>query len=300
MVSLGVLLGKLLLTLVLIILITVVLSIAAAVIAVLKSPELMQQLQKIGSDPFFERAALWAQILGFIAGSLAGYGLFERRKGWALGLHSRRLWPELGKGAIIGLALITASCGLIWGFGGVRITSFQWNETIGIECLWGLFMFTGVAINEELFARGYVQGLIKHRFGAKTGVVSSALLFALLHAFNPGIWHTPLPLMNLLLAGFLFGVCREVSGNLWMPIGLHLSWNFFQGSIYGFLVSGTRVESVFRVEQSGSTILSGGSFGAEGSLITSVILVLGILFVYNYYDRWQKGRTYGTLRSRFS
>jgi membrane protease YdiL (CAAX protease family) len=146
-----------------------------------------------------------------------------------------------------------------------------------------LLSFTAVAINEELFSRGYVQGLIKYHFNTKAAVIVSSLLFALLHSFNPGVFNNPLPLLNLLLAGVLLGVSREVSGGLWMPIGIHLTWNFFQGNVYGFAVSGLEVESVIRLEQTGNAIISGGSFGAEGSLLTSLILIVGTYGVYKYY-----------------
>ncbi len=75
--------------------------------------------------------------------------------------------------------------------------------TIGLEIGGGFLLFVGVAVNEELFARGYLQGLVKDRFGAKCGITVSTVVFALLHTFNPGMWSTPLPLLILLLAGLL-------------------------------------------------------------------------------------------------
>ena len=80
------------------------------------------------------------------------------------------------------------------------------------------------------------------------------------------------------------GLCREYTGSLWMPVGLHLAWNFMQGCLFGFDVSGIPMSSLITTETKGAVVISGGSFGAEGSLITSVILVLGIIMIYNYYQ----------------
>ncbi|MFD0695050.1 CPBP family intramembrane glutamic endopeptidase [Paenibacillus sp. GCM10027628] len=277
--------GKVLLAALLIVVITVVLSIAAAVIAIVRRPSLEVGIAVVAKDAFFIKAALWAQIIGFIGGVLIAYASFERRKGWRLGFHTLHLWRRAGEGLASGAILITISCGLIWLSGGVKLLAWQWNGTVAKELLWGFVLFIGVAVNEELFARGYLQGLVKMRFGVVPAITVSTVVFALLHSLNPGMWNSLVPILNLLLAGLLFGVCREWSGGLWMPIGMHLSWNFLQGNIYGFDVSGTQTASIARIEQSGSAVLSGGSFGAEGSLITSVILLLGIFLLYRYYQR---------------
>ncbi|BFT71274.1 lysostaphin resistance A-like protein [Paenibacillus sp. P36] len=285
-------LGKVLLTLVFIVVITVILSIAAAVIAILKQPELERSMAAVAGDSFFVKAALWAQIIGFISGVFLSYGIFERRKGWTLGLQSRHLARRLGEGFVAGALLITVSCLGIWLLGGINVRSNSWTESMLAELVGGFLLFIGVAVNEELFARGYLQGLVKERFGGAAAITISTLVFAFLHSFNPGMWNTPMPLLNLILAGLLFGLSRELSKGLWMPIGMHLSWNFIQGCIFGFQVSGTPMPSIFKVQDQGSALLSGGSFGAEGSLVTMIILVVGILLVMSYYGQPTRRQTY--------
>ncbi|MDF2645320.1 MAG: family intrarane metalloprotease [Paenibacillus sp.] len=277
--------GKVLLTLVFIVVITVLLSIAAAVVAILRHPALGISMAGVAEDPFFIKAALWAQIIGFISGVVLSYAIFERRKGWTLGLHSHLLGRRFGEGFAAGALLIMISSAGIWLLGGIKIVSFQWTGTLGFELAWGFLLFAGVAVNEELFARGYLQGLVKERFGAISGITVSTVVFAFLHTFNPGMWSSPLPILNLLLAGLLFAISREYSGGLWMPIGMHLSWNFFQGCIIGFEVSGTPMSSLIKTEIQGASLISGGDFGAEGSLVTTIILVLGIVLISTYYQR---------------
>ncbi|MDD9267478.1 CPBP family intramembrane glutamic endopeptidase [Paenibacillus sp. GCM10023248] len=284
-ISIMTIVGKVLLTLVFIVVITVLVSVAAAVAAILRQPDLGLSMDAVARDPFFIKAALWAQIFGFISGVLLSYVIFERRKGWSLGLHTRGLVRRFGEGFAAGALLITVSCTGIWLLGGIAIQTGSWSPALGLELLSGFLLFVGVAVNEELFARGYLQGLVQARFGGKAAVAVSTLFFALLHAFNPGMWNSPMPLINLLLAGLLFGLARVLSGSLWMPVGLHLSWNFIQGCIFGFQVSGTPMPSLAHARAQGSELLSGGGFGAEGSLVTTAVLVLGMAALIAYYRR---------------
>jgi membrane protease YdiL (CAAX protease family) len=280
-----VILGKLLLALIFVIVLSIGFTIIAAVAVLVIQPELAKDFVMMTKDPLFAKAASWAQIAGFIAGVGFMVVLFERKSGWSLGWKQGFYAARFAEGFVAGLIFISMSCGLIWLMGGIHVLSLQWNSKLLEELGWSFLLFIGVAVNEELFTRGYLQGLIRSKFGSKSAVVIASIVFALLHSFNPGIWSSPLPLLNLLFAGVLLGVAREVSGGLWMPIGLHLSWNFFQGNVYGFLVSGTSTASLFQTEQRGSAVISGGTFGAEGSLITLLVLMLGVVLVFKYYKR---------------
>lgn len=276
--------GKVLLTLIFIIVITVILSIAAAVIVVKLKPELIVSMEAVTSDSLFIKASLWAQIAGFISGVYLGFFIFERKKGWALGLNTVQFGRRFGEGFAWGVVLITISSAGIWLFGGIDIVNVEWSLSKGYAIGGSFLLFIGVALNEELFTRGYLQGLVRNRFGPKIAVGVSTIVFTLMHSFNPGMWHTPFPFINILLAGLLMGLCREYTGSLWMPVGLHLSWNFMQGCLFGFDVSGIPMSSLITTETNGAIVISGGAFGAEGSLITSIILVLGIIMIYNYYQ----------------
>jgi membrane protease YdiL (CAAX protease family) len=278
------LIGKVLLALIFIVMITVILSIAAAVAAVKLQPDLMVSMEAVTRNDFFIKASLWAQIVGFISGVYLAFYIFERKKGWSLGFDVTQFRRKVGEGLAWGFGLITLSSAGIWLFGGIDILDVEWSLTNWYAIGGSFLLFIGVAVNEELFARGYLQGIVKYRYGTKVAVGVSTLFFALLHSFNPGMWSTPFPFINICLAGLLMGICREFTRSLWMPIGLHLAWNFTQGCVFGFDVSGIPMSSLITTETSGGIILSGGSFGAEGSIVTSFILVLGIILIYNYYQ----------------
>jgi len=236
-------------------------------------------LDRLLSDPTFVYGSMIAQAVGFIATVPVMYAWFERRQGWSVGWRKRGALGDFGKGAGIGIVLMTAIFILMTAGGAIRVDEVRADANV-----WGgmasyLLLFALVAFNEELFSRGYVQGLIRHRFGPAAAVICSSLFFASLHAFNPGALAQPLPLFNIFIAGILLGLCRELSGSLWLPIGLHWTWNYMQGNVFGFQVSGTPVQSPIHIEPVGGAIWSGGSFGAEGSLAATLVMLVAIGFI---------------------
>jgi hypothetical protein len=77
------------------------------------------------------------------------------------------------------------------------------------------------------------------------------------------------------------------SGNIWMCIGYHITWNYFQGYVFGFKVSGTNSQGMLTTVFPKNSILNGGAFGPEGGLFVTIVILLGILFVKLYYKNSQ-------------
>jgi len=223
------------------------------------------------------------QGFAFIIGTLIMYAAFDRKHGWSLGLKQQKPFRLAVEGLAAGILLMTLSALLIWLCGGVTFNSVTFDNTVLASMSSGVLLFTIVSVNEELFSRGYLQGLIKHHFGGTAAIVVPSLLFAALHLQNNNVLDNPLPLLNLFLAGIVLAVSREWSGGLWMPIGLHLTWNYFQGYVYGFEVSGNKVDSLIHLTREGSDTISGGAFGAEGSLLTTLVLLAGTFAIMRYY-----------------
>lgn len=233
---------------------------------------------------------IYAQIVAFTAAAFGMYALFERKKVWPLGLKQPNgaLWAV--HGLLAGAILMTVSSVLIWVLGGIEWQWIGFNQAVLRSLLDGLILFICVAVYEEILSRGYIQGLVKYHYGQTSAIIVSSILFAVMHGLNPGTFDSPFPIINLLLAGILLGLSRELSGGLWMPIGLHLTWNYFQGHIYGFSVSGTDpVPSVLDAVATGPAPLSGGSFGVEGSFISTLVTMIGIIAVYFFYSRKDAG-----------
>lgn len=148
---------------------------------------------------------------------------------------------------------------------------------ISIYTFTGIITFILVGIAEELFSRGYCMTVLKQTNISWVPLVISSLIFSLLHTLNPNV--TFLGLLNIFLVGILFGYMFMQRKSLWMPIGYHITWNYFQGNVFGFAVSGTDPHGIIKLAHIKDNLLTGGSFGAEGGILTTIIIVAGILLV---------------------
>lgn len=185
------------------------------------------------------------------------------------------------EGFVLGLMLFSFYVLFAFLFGVYRLDSFHFNGFSVAVWLPVLITLPGWLIqgaSEEILTRGWLFQAASKKHVA-TGVVLSSMIFAMLHLANNGI--TVLSFINLVLYG-LFAVFYALkTENLWAVCGFHSAWNWVQGNVYGIAVSGHDIlgGSLFDPGRAqGSDLLTGGAFGAEGSIIVSVILVLGIIW----------------------
>ena len=149
--------------------------------------------------------------------------------------------------------------------------------------LYSLLLFILVAFTEEIAFRGYILNNLMQSMNKWIALTISALLFALFHASNDNV--SVIALLNILVAGFLLGINYIFTKNLWFAIFLHFSWNFFQGPILGFEVSGFATSGLFQQTMKGPDLLTGGDFGFEGSLICLLINTITTVILAFYYSR---------------
>jgi membrane protease YdiL (CAAX protease family) len=143
-----------------------------------------------------------------------------------------------------------------------------------------------VGFSEEVFARGWVLQVLERGRGTRVAVVGSAAIFSLLHAFNPGFGL--MALLGLFLAGLLFAQAYLVTRQLWLPIALHLSWNFAEGPLFGFPVSGLPGAGLLTVTPTGPEIVTGGAFGPEAGLVVMFGIAMASAALYAL-GRWRSG-----------
>lgn len=136
------------------------------------------------------------------------------------------------------------------------------------------------AAGEELAFRGGVFRILEEAFGTAVALAVSAVLFGLVHALNPGATVVSTAAIAL-EAGVLLGAAYAVTRNLWFPIGLHLGWNFTEGGIFGVAVSGGSIgKGIFTVSLTGPTLLTGGKFGPEASVMAiAACLAVAVLLL---------------------
>lgn len=154
----------------------------------------------------------------------------------------------------------------------------------------GIILFATIAFTEEVVFRGYLLHNLLKSLPKWMALIITAALFALMHAQNNNV--TTLSVINLFIAGLLLGVNYIYTKNLWFAIFFHFSWNFFQGSILGYKVSGIETGcGIMQQSIRGSEILTGGGFGFEGSIVCSVLLLI-MLIIFNW--RFSKKNIYKT------
>jgi membrane protease YdiL (CAAX protease family) len=187
-------------------------------------------------------------------------------------------WKDLLWGMLYGIVGIAAGFLICYAAGVIQVTAMHFPS--GLPLI--LVAMILVAVAEELLFRGYVLRRFMKVYNQYIALAVSSVLFMLLHGFNAHL--DILPFVNLFLAGVLLGSYYIYTQNLWFPIGLHFTWNFFQGSVFGFPVSGADVESII-VQQPVADMdwLTGGAFGFEGSALCTAVCVLLTLAVYFQY-----------------
>jgi membrane protease YdiL (CAAX protease family) len=170
-----------------------------------------------------------------------------------------------------------------WGVGWLRIDSVMWKETSSttfITITSAFMTFIAIGFYEELLFRGYrLQNLIEGLNLTWALIISSAI-FALQHLFNP---HSSLTsTLGIFAAGFFMAYGWVRTGRLWLSIGLHIGWNFFEGAVFGFPVSGLIFPGVIHQTNVGPVVITGGSFGPEAGLVMLPMIAIGVALIWAY------------------
>lgn len=182
-------------------------------------------------------------------------------------------------GLLFGIVSISAVFAALVITGNAVVVSWAPNFSWGTVTQ--LLVYISVGFAEEIYGRGFIMSALRQTKNIYVTVLVSAGIFALLHSFNSGLgW---LPYLNLFLVGILFAYMYLRSGNIWLGIGYHITWNYFQGSVFGFLVSGAGNTGIIQTFIPKANIFNGGSFGPEGGLIVTFMILLGFIFVRYYY-----------------
>lgn len=151
----------------------------------------------------------------------------------------------------------------------------------------GIILFLAVAWAEELWFRGYAVKVLQADYKRNTVIIVSSVLFALAHLGNPNA--SLIGIVNIVIAGFALVVLYEATNSLWLPIGFHFSWNYVQGFVFSFSVSGLSLEGLIPVTIHQNNIWTGGAFGLEGSILSTILLLLLTSAVY--LRNQKKGQT---------
>ena len=211
---------------------------------------------------------------------------FKKRSIRALGFKKEDFGKNYGLGLVIGLLLVCLVVGTATLFGGFSIELKQKIEWLWIGVAALGFFIQGLA--EEVIMRGYLFTEVASHKGRLWGLLVSSIAFTALHAANPGM--TVLPILNLFIFGLFFGLLFWLTDNIWIVGAGHSIWNFTLGPVLGILVSGQAFPaSIFTtIPKEGMDLISGGNFGVEGSIFTSLFGLLGCLIIWRQIQKKEK------------
>lgn len=207
----------------------------------------------------------------------------DRRRFLDLGLRLQRGW--LGQalwGVLLGILLMAFIFAAEW-LGGWLLPQGVAPDRLS-AILGYVLLFVIVAGSEELVFRGYTLQNLEEEWGRGSALLVSSFLFALFHGLNPNFsW---LGFLGIFLAGALLGYGYLITGALWLPMGLHFAWNFAEGPIFSFAVSGL-ASTGFVVWEVGKpdVLWTGGSFGPEAGILSFLAILLGLVLLRLWFGR---------------
>ncbi len=196
-----------------------------------------------------------------------------------IGFQTKGRLREFNFGLIMGLVIMAFAYVFLSLIGEIVFE----NYTFDLQKIFlSIILFIGVSVFEEVIFRGYMLKNLLESFNPYVALFISSIFFSLIHGSNPNV--TTLGLCNIFLAGFFLGASYIFTKNLWFPIALHFSWNFFQ-SMFGFKVSGMDSYSIIEFTIPENNMLNGGEFGFESSLLSIIILIIGTFIIWNYFKK---------------
>lgn len=259
------------------------LSIVLVTVLIILDPSLLVSVSTL--SPELLLLSTIAEAIAVTVSVFLARRFLDKRSIESLGLHLN-IWTlfDILTGIVITLLQMGLIYFLMYQFGWIKFQGFAWDfdplNLVIKNTLIFFLMFVLVGWTEELLSRGYHLQTIASGTNMFWGVILSSALFGLLHFRNPSAnW---ISTMGIFLAGLFFAFGYLRSKQLWLPMGMHLGWNFFEGVVFGFPVSGLDIYPLTRIQVQGPELWTGAGFGPEAGLIVLPALLLGAVFIYLY------------------
>jgi len=168
---------------------------------------------------------------------------------------------------------------ILLAMGRLTVTGYGWSVAWVLPLLAYFVLDVIVGWWEELFFRGYLFDNMVAGMGVSLAILVSCVLYGLVHALNPNAG--VLSSCIIVVFGFLrlFGLLT--TKQLWLSMGMHMGWNFFQGAVFGFAASGRATFRLIEHTTSGPAWLTGGNFGPEGSVL--MLPILGVTLIVMWW-----------------
>ena len=248
----------------------------------------------IDSPPFMVFGTVCQQVIVMVVVLLACLWP-DRRRLRDIGLNiNRRWWLDLFGGMTLGAVLIGVIFVIEYQNGWIKIgeSDYDFGQTFRLQLGWLLAMVF-VGTGEEIMSRGYqlknlTEGFRRAGVGTSFAIATllSSMMFGLLHVFNPNA--SVIATVAVVMSGVMFCAGRLLTGSLAAPIGMHIAWNYCEGAVFGFPISGITVEgSLITIDSTVDSIWTGGDFGPEAGLLGLFSIIAAIVV----FALWPGART---------
>jgi membrane protease YdiL (CAAX protease family) len=244
----------------------VVVSAAMLVIAGLVEGSVDTLVERLGYTPLVSD---WAVPLGFLGATAVMLKWVDGRSWSYVGLTRDAARPRvLLTGTVLGLLPIAIPSAILLLAGQLSALPSTPGSWWGAATLSFLNLFPA-AFGEELLLRGYIFAVLREAVGTKWTLISTSIIFGMLHGWNPG--SDPQSIGIVTMAGFFLGSVYLATSSLWAATVAHFVWNWFMAAFLHTPVSGIAVGTPdYRVVDSGPDWLTGGTWGPEGGFAAAV------------------------------
>lgn len=205
--------------------------------------------------------------------------VIEKRSFSSIGFNKNNWLKKYSLGFLIGLAMMSIIVLILFPFGYITVEKNP-IQPVGISAIASvLVILLGWIIQgatEEIVTRGWLLNVLSTKYNIEVGLLISSTLFGLMHLTNPNVNY--IAVINIILVGLFYGLYVIKTNDLWAVCGMHSAWNFAQGNIFGFKVSGLDVSigSLIDLNLVGSDFVTGGIFGPEAGITATFILLASI------------------------
>lgn len=212
--------------------------------------------------------------------------VIEKRSLSSIGFNKNNWLKKYSLGFLIGLVMMSIIVLILLLFGYITVEKNP-IQPVGVSAISSvlviLFGWIIQGATEEIVTRGWLLNVLSSKYNIGFGLLISSTLFGLMHLTNPNVNY--IAVINIILVGLFYGLYVIKTNDLWSVCGMHSAWNFAQGNIFGFEVSGLDVSvgSLIDLNLVGNNVITGGAFGPEAGIISTFILLvsIGILLFIN-------------------
>ena len=208
--------------------------------------------------------------------------VIEKRSLSSIGFSKNNWLKKYSLGFLIGLVMMSIIVLILLSFGYITVEKNP-IQLVGISAISSilviLFGWIIQGATEEIVTRGWLLNVLSTKYNIGVGLLISSTLFGLMHLTNPNVNY--IAVINIIFVGLFYGLYVIKTNDLWSVCGMHSAWNFAQGNIFGFEVSGLDISvgTLIDLNLVENDFITGGVFGPEASIVATFVLLLSIIIL---------------------